>query len=91
VLRTAPCLLGLFRVICLIFAEHARGRPVRPQASRWYAKGDVTFSDAVTTVRRLFWQETVLETSLDHETFSKLAPPMSRFLLDSLTRAASLV
>lgn len=88
VLRTAPCLLGLFSIICLIYAQHARGHRVRPQASPWYAKGDVTFSDAVTTVRRLFWQETVFETSLNHETFSKLPPPMRRFLLDTLSRAA---
>jgi hypothetical protein len=54
VLRTAPCLLGLFSVVCLTFVEYARHHSVRPQSTEWYSKAQPTFSDALATVRRLF-------------------------------------
>ena len=55
VLRTGPCLLGLFSVICLIFAAHARRHRIRLRTTAWYRKTESTFSDAIATVRRLFW------------------------------------
>ena len=88
VLRTAPCLLGLFSLISLVFVEHARHHPVRPRCTRWYAKKELTFSDALATVRRLFWSETVFETSSQHEAFEKLPRPLRRLLLDRLSMAA---
>jgi hypothetical protein len=88
VLRTAPCLLGLFSAICLIFAEHARRHPVRPAATVWYAKKELTFSDAITTVRRLFWSRTVFEKPSDHDAFAKLPRRLRDLLLDQLCRAA---
>ena len=50
VLGTAPCLLGLFSVVCLIFAAHARRRPLRLRTTVWYLKTEPTFSDALATV-----------------------------------------
>ena len=88
VLRTAPCLLGLFSVICLIFADHARRHGVRPAATAWYAKKEVTFSDAIATVRRLFWSQTVFEKPSDHDAFAKLPRRLRVLLLDQLARAA---
>jgi hypothetical protein len=88
VLRMAPCLLGLFSVVCLIFAEHARRHTVRPAATPWYAKKELTFSDAIATVRRLFWSQTVLGKPSDHDAFAKLPRPLRVLLLDQLARAA---
>ena len=88
VLRTAPCLLGLFSVICLIFADHAWRHGVRPAATAWYAKKEVTFSDAIATVRRLFWSQTVFEKPSDHDAFAKLPRRLRVLLLDQLARAA---
>ncbi len=64
VLRTGPCLLGLFSVICLIFAAHARRHRIRLRAMAWYTKTEPTFSDAIATVRRLFWSATIFEVLL---------------------------
>jgi len=61
VLRTAPCLLGLFSVICLIFAEHARGHPIPIRQTPWYVKDDPAFSDVMAGVRRFFWQEALTQ------------------------------
>jgi hypothetical protein len=88
VLRTAPCLLGLFSVISLIFAEHTRRHRVRPAATAWYAKKELTFSDAMATVRRLFWLHTVFEKAPYHDAFEKLPRRLRDLLLDQLSRAA---
>jgi hypothetical protein len=87
VLRTAPCLLGLFSLVSLIFARHARQKGATPACSPWYAKAEVTFSDAIATVRRLCWAE-VLKQSLQHAGVPKLPARLRLTLLDHLSRAA---
>jgi hypothetical protein len=86
VLRTAPCLLGLFSVICLIFERHTRHRPVKPLCLPWYSRSECTFSDVITAVRRLCWAE-VLQHPPYHGPVTKLPPLLRRTLLDQLSRA----
>jgi len=50
-------------------------------------KPEATFSDALRSVRRLFW-ESVLKQSLEHTAVKKLPPRLRLTLLDHLTRAA---
>jgi hypothetical protein len=88
VLRTAPCLLGLFSVVCLIFAEHTRLHRIQVRQTQWYKKAEPTFSDAIATVRRLFWQTTVFEKASYHKGFEKLPPKFRNLLLDYLSQAA---
>jgi hypothetical protein len=88
VLRMAPCLLGLYSLITLIFVEHARHHSIRPRCTDWYTKSEPTFADAIATVRRLLWSETIFETPPQKETFQKLPRQLKRILLDSLTLAA---
>ncbi len=88
VLRTAPCLLGLFSVICLIFAEHTRRHRVEVRSTQWYAKSEPTFSDVMATVRRLFWEDTIFAKASYHKGFKKLPPKLRNLLLDYLSQAA---
>lgn len=88
VLRTAPCLLGLFSIICLIFAEHIRVHSINVRDTEWYSKAEPTFSDAIATVRRLFWQKTIFEEASYHNGFKKLPPKLKALLLDYLSQAA---
>jgi hypothetical protein len=88
VLRMGPCLLGLFSLISLIYVEHARHHAIRPRRTRWYAKTEPTFSDALATVRRLLWSETIFETPPQHEAFEKLPRRLRQILLDRLSLAA---
>ena len=88
VLRTAPCLFGLFSIICLIFAEHTRRHRVQIRSTEWYIKTEPTFSDAIATVRRLFWQKSIFETASYHNGFKKLPPKLRNMLLDYLSQAA---
>ncbi|MFW6154918.1 MAG: hypothetical protein ACOC95_06860 [Planctomycetota bacterium] len=75
-------------MITLIFAEHTRGHPVPLQGARWYRKRGPALSDAIATVRRLFWAETIFHTSPHHDAFEKLPRPLRRILLDHLSLAA---
>ena len=88
VLRTGPCLFGLFSLVSLIFAEHSRHHRVRLRAAAWYAKTEPTFSDAIATVRRLFWLETILKPPAHYAAFTKLPHRVRDLLLDSLVLAA---
>jgi hypothetical protein len=87
VLRTAPCLLGLFSLVSLIFARSAGAKPPRIASMPWYPKTEATFSDAMTAVRQLCWQE-VLKRSTKHKGVPKLSRPLRLMLLDHLSRAA---
>ena len=88
VLRTAPCLLGLFSLVCLIYHRHTRGEGARPLSTAWHVKAEPTFADAIASVRRLLWSRTVLKQADRHGAFQKLPPGLRDTLLDQLSRAA---
>jgi len=88
VLRTAPCLLGLFSLVCLIYHRHTRGKGTAPAQSPWYTKRQVSFSDAITFVRRLLWQRTVFQGPIPQEVLEKLPSKLRQMLLEHLSRAA---
>jgi hypothetical protein len=88
VLRAAPCLLGLFSLVCLIYHRHTGGKGTRPRKTPWYAKAEVTFADAVESVRRVLWWQTVLKQSVPREPVPKLPTRLRETLLDQLSHAA---
>jgi hypothetical protein len=90
VLRTVPFLLGLFSIVSVLYHKHAcaKGRTPKPPTYPWYAKAEITFSDALTTVRRLFWAETVFSEALPHGDLNKLPPKLREMLFDHLATAA---
>jgi hypothetical protein len=88
VLRTAPCLLGLFSLVCLIYHRHTRGRGTKPAPTAWYAKTQVSFADAIATVRGLLWSQTVFQQVDQHGTFQKLPAKLQRMLIQRLSHAA---
>ena len=58
VLRMAPCLFGLYTVVAALYSQLPK-RYARVRAVAWAGKSDVTFSDAITAVRRWLWLEWV--------------------------------
>ncbi len=56
--------------------------PFLPQARQ------PTFSDAIATVRRLLWAQTIFHTPSQEDVFHKLPRPFRRMLLDRLSAAA---
>jgi hypothetical protein len=88
VLRTGPCLLGCWSLVCLIYHRHTRGEGAEPMSTPWHAKAEPTFADAVASVRRLLWLQTVLKQADRHGTFQKLPPNLRETLLEQLSHAA---
>lgn len=70
VLRAAPCLFGLFSVVALLSAQLPTSSTGVPGV-RWVGKHEVTFSDAMTAVRRWVWLEWVFVTCGYREAFLK--------------------
>jgi hypothetical protein len=72
VLRVGPCLFGLYTVVAWLYAE-LPARFTRGRVVDWPGKRDVTFSDAITAVRRWLWLEWILTILGHREAFSKLS------------------
>ena len=88
VLRTGPCLLGLFSLVCLIFNRHVKRCSVELCQRPGYEKAEPTFTDVLSIVRRLFWTETVFQQPHLHKAFKKLPPKFATVLLDYLAQPA---
>ncbi len=87
VLRTGPCLFGLYAVIALWYAE----LPTRWRKQRllsYAGKSEATFSDAITVVRRWLWREWVFATPEHNAAFAKIPPRLRATLLQAITPAA---
>jgi hypothetical protein len=88
VLRTFPCLLGCFSVTSLLFYRQTRGRKVTATSWPWYHKSEVTFADAISSVRQMFWAETVFSEAYEHDAFKKVPLQLRQTLLHQLSLAA---
>jgi DDE superfamily endonuclease len=87
VLRAEPCLFGLYTVVAWLYAA-LPARWARVRVVDWPGKRDVTFSDAITAVRRWLWLEWVLALPGHRDAFSKLSGPLRQILLNGLAPAA---
>jgi hypothetical protein len=87
VLRVGPCLFGLYTLVAWLYAQ-LPGRWSRLGSITWPGKRDVTFSDAITAVRRWLWLEWVLAIPGHRAAFQKLRPGFRRLLLNGLAPAA---
>ena len=57
ILRTTPALLGLFSLVA-VWADRLARSPTgvaAPRTAAWYAKRELTFSDAIAAVRPALW------------------------------------
>lgn len=87
VLRTAPVLLGLYSLACLIFHEHHKRHTVAPTNRPGSTKTSVTFIDVLATVRSLFWKQTVFTQPPFARLFKNIKPKHQTLLLRHLTHA----
>jgi hypothetical protein len=86
VLRAAPCLLGLYSVVALLY----HGLPAGKRSGRveWPGKAGVTFSDALAAVRRWVWAEGVFPRAGADAAVEQLPPEVRELLLSALAPAA---
>jgi hypothetical protein len=87
VLRAAPCLFGLYTVVALLFEQLPSGAQGAGGVD-WAGKDEVTFSDAITAVRRWLWANWVFAKGDHGRAFAKLPEPLREVLLYALAPAA---
>lgn len=49
--RSTPCLMALYSIVCLLAEELNKRKPLQPNATAWYHKKHITFSDVLAAVR----------------------------------------
>jgi hypothetical protein len=85
VLRAAPCLFCLYSVVALLY--HALPESQRTGAVVWPGKVGMTFSDALTAVRRRIWAESVFAQAGSAAGIAKFPPDLRELLLTALAPA----
>ena len=86
VLRAAPCLFGLYSGVAVLF--HALPAEKRAGSVVWPGKSGVTFSDALTAVRRWVWAEGVFPRAGADTAVQQLPASVRELLLSALAPAA---
>lgn len=86
VLRLAPCLFGLYTVVALLYAALPESK--RSGSISWPGKRVVTFSDALTVVRRWLWAEGVFSQAQDSLAMEKLPESLREIIFAALAPAA---
>jgi hypothetical protein len=85
--RAEPMLFGLYTVIALLYEQLPEAMQEQGQV-QWEGKQTVTFSDAISSVRRWLWTDWVFQKGSDEAAFSKLPLPLRQTLLSALAPAA---
>ena len=87
VLRAAPGLFGLYSIVAILFAQLPQPQK-RAGRVDWVGKQDVSFSDALRSVRRSLWQEAIVESPLHAMSFNNLPARLRETILSAMTPAA---
>ena len=80
--RETPCLLGLYTVVALLYQALPQSK--RRGSVQWPGKSGVTFSDALTAVRRWLWREGVFPQAGADTAVAKLPAHLQDLLLSAL-------
>ena len=86
--RTTPALLALFSLVALWAAEPLAHTTRSPRRASWYAKPELTFSDALAAVRQCLWWPEGLATSRPGNDVVKVSRALLERLTDTLCYAA---
>jgi hypothetical protein len=87
VLRVGPCLFGLYTVVACLYSQLPK-RWQRERGVEWAGKEGVSYSDAITAVRRWLWVEWVFAIPGYKPAFAKLSRPFRNLILHALAPAA---
>jgi hypothetical protein len=86
VVRAAPCLFGLYTAVAMLFHDLPPSK--RCDGIRWPGKVGVTFSDALTAVRRWLWTDWIFPHTPDGHLIQNLPKPLRKMLYSALAPAA---
>lgn len=85
VTRAAPCLFGLYSVVAVLYHLLPEGK--RAGGVTWAGKDVVTFSDALTAVRRRVWLDGVFPQAGADRAIAELPANVQQLLLSGLSPA----
>jgi hypothetical protein len=85
--RAEPCLFGLYSLVALLYGQLPAAAQEQPGVE-WVGKETVTFSDAITAVRRWLWTNWVFAKGGHDVAFAKLPEALQQTLLYALAPAA---
>lgn len=86
--RTTPALLGLFSLVTLLANRQAQHGKLWVRQATWYRKERPTFSDAIASVRRQLWNETLFYTSSAKDDIEKVQKALLERFCEALCYAA---
>jgi DDE superfamily endonuclease/Archaeal putative transposase ISC1217 len=86
VLRLAPCLFGLYTAVAVLYAALPESK--RSGSVAWRGKQVVTFSDALTAVRRWLWAEGVFPQVEDGMAMKEIPAALQEIIFAALAPAA---
>jgi hypothetical protein len=86
VLRAAPCLFGLYTVVALLY--HELPEEERVGGVEWPGKPGVTFTDALSAVRRWLGSDWVFAQADGGRSVQKLPAPIREVVFSALATAA---
>lgn len=58
--RCTPILMGLYSLVCMIAKQLGQEEVLKAEATAWYRKEHVTFSDMLLAVRMAIWRENLI-------------------------------
>lgn len=85
--RTTPALLGLVSLITLWADDLVAQTALRPRQASWYAKPNLSFSDAIAAVRYYLWLPEDFATSPELNDVLEIPRPLFERLTDTLCYA----
>lgn len=88
IVRTTPCLLGVFSITALIADRLHSRQPLQVRRAAWYRKTVPTFSDALAAVRRHLWASANMSHSRSDPDCDRIPDPLFQRLADALAYAA---
>jgi hypothetical protein len=88
ILRTTPCLLGLFSLVTVMAHQLQAQRRLPVARSAWYVKTRPTFSDALAGVRMVLWRHPGFSMSDQRTETLKIPRPLFERLTSTLAYAA---
>lgn len=83
--RTTPIILALYSLVTLIAAQLYDSQQLFIRQSAWYVKEQITFSDALAAVRRLFWQHQSFSMSDIPQQNVKISRRFYQHIIDTLS------
>ena len=88
--RSTPLLMGLFSFVTLVALKMHQIKPlISMEAASWYdKKGDLTFSDVISVVKRSIWANKYFSRSQDPIDFEKYTDKTINSLIYQLSLAA---